>query len=67
MNGVTVTAYRALWAAHASRFDTAYYHEHPTGGVGAELIARYPECFRGRVPSFEDLLVSAIEICLRKR
>lgn len=44
-----------------------FYFEHPTGGVGAELIAEYPSCFRGKVPAFADLLVSGIEICLRKR
>ena len=32
-----------------------------------ELIAEYPFCFRAKVPTFDDLLVSAIEICLRKR
>jgi SAM-dependent methyltransferase len=67
VNGVTVTAYRELWARHASRWDRLFYREHPAGGVGAELIARYPSCFRGKVPAFDDLLVSAIEIGLRRR
>ncbi len=67
VNGVTVTEYRRLWAEHGAAFESVYYREHPTGGVGAELIERYPDCFRGKVPAFDDLLVSAIEICLRKR
>lgn len=67
VNGVSVTAYRRLWAEAGKRFDTLYYHEHPTGGVGAELIAEFPQCFRGKVPDFGDLLVSAVEICLRKK
>ena len=67
VNGVSVTAYRRLWAEQGARFDSLYYHEHPSGGVGAELIAEYPSCFRAKVPTFDDLLVSAIEICLRKR
>lgn len=67
VNGVSVTGYRALWAEQAARFERVYYREHPTGAVGAELIAEYPFCFRTKVPAFDDLLVSAIEICLRKR
>lgn len=67
VNGVSVTAYRRLWADQASRFETLFYHEHPSGAVGAELITEHPSCFRSKVPAFDDLLVSAIEICLRKR
>jgi len=67
VNGVSVTAYRRLWAQQTPRFEQLYYREHPTGSVGAELIARYPFCFRSKVPTFDDLFVSAVEICLRKR
>jgi SAM-dependent methyltransferase len=67
VNGVSVTGYRRLFAKETRRFEPLYYREHPTGGVGAELIAAYPSCFKGRVPAFDDLLVSAIEVCLRKR
>jgi SAM-dependent methyltransferase len=67
VNGVSVTAYRRLWAEQGARFESLYYLEHSSGGVGAELIAEYPFCFRAKVPTFDDLLVSAIEICLRKR
>jgi SAM-dependent methyltransferase len=67
VNGVSVTAYRRLWAEQGARFESLYYDEHTTGGVGTELIAEYPACFRAKVPTFDDLLVSAIDICLRKR
>jgi SAM-dependent methyltransferase len=67
VNGVTVTDYRQLFERQHHRFKRRYYREHPTGGVGAELIAAYPLAFRNRVPSFDDLLVSGIEICLRKK
>ncbi len=67
VNGVTMTEYRRIFADRASRFDRLYYHEHPTGAVGAEFVTRYPACFRARVPAFDELLVSAVEICLRKR
>lgn len=67
VNRLTVTDYRRLWARYADRFETVYYKEHPTGGVGAELINMYPACFKGKVPAFDDLLVSAIKLCWRKR
>jgi 2-polyprenyl-6-hydroxyphenyl methylase/3-demethylubiquinone-9 3-methyltransferase len=67
VNGVTVSTYREIWAEQTTRFDRLFLDEHPTGGVGAELIAEHPSCFRGKVPSFDDLTVAAIEICLRKR
>ncbi len=67
VNGVSVTAYRRLWAQQTTRFEQLYYREHSTGGVGAELITKYPFCFRSKVPAFDDLFVSAVEICLRKR
>jgi SAM-dependent methyltransferase len=67
VNGVTVTEYRQLFDRQRRRFTQQYYREHPTGGVGAELIAEYPLCFRNRVPTFDDLLVSGIEVCLRKK
>ena len=55
--GAVVVGLADVYAAFAGLF----------GGVGAELIAEYPSCFRAKVPTFDDLLVSAIEICLRKR
>ena len=67
VNGVSVTDYRRLFDDQATRFERRYYREHPSGAVGAELIAEFPFCFRSKVPSFDDLLVSAIEVCLRKR
>jgi SAM-dependent methyltransferase len=67
VNGVSVTAYREIWSAQRDRFDRLFYREHPTGGVGAELIAAYPSCFVGKVPDFGDLLVSGIEGCWQKR
>jgi SAM-dependent methyltransferase len=67
VNGVSVTDYRALFAQQATRFEELYYHEHPSGAVGAELITEHPSCFRAKVPTFDDLLVTAIEVCLRKR
>jgi SAM-dependent methyltransferase len=67
VNGVSVTEYRRLWAEQGARFETLFHYEHPSGAVGAELITEYPSCFKSKVPAFDDLLVAAIEICLRKR
>lgn len=67
VNEVTVTEYRRVFTEQSVGFDERYYREHPTGGVGAELIAEHPSCFRGKVPAFDDLLVSAIEVCWQKR
>ena len=67
VNRVSVTAYREIFTAAEPTFERMHYLEHPTGGVGAELIAAYPQCFRSKVPAFDDLLVSSVEICLRKR
>ena len=67
VNGVSVTDYRALWKKYQDKFEAIYYKEHPTGGVGAELIQRFPFCFKGRVPYFEDLFVSGIELVWRKK
>jgi hypothetical protein len=43
------------------------YRESTTGGIGTELVAKYPQQFRSRVPHFDDLLVAHVEIVLRKR
>ncbi len=67
VNGVSVTDYRKLWKKYQTSFEIIYYKEHPTGGVGAELIQKYPHCFKGKVPSCDDLFVSAIELVWRKR
>ena len=66
VNGWTVTQYRALWDHWRGRFNEHFYKEHPTGGVGAELIARYPGAFRKKVKHVEDLFVSAVELCWEK-
>jgi hypothetical protein len=44
-----------------------YDREHSPGGVGAELIISCPFCFRSKVPASDDLCLSAVDICRRKR
>lgn len=66
VNGWTVTDYRKLWGQYKDKFDMLYYKEGPTGGIGAELIARYPSCFKGKTPDFSEFFVSGIELAWRK-
>ncbi len=66
VNGFTVTQYQRIWDRFRPDFEALYYKEHPTGAVGAELIRRFPQCFKGRVEDTDDFFVSAIELCWRK-
>jgi SAM-dependent methyltransferase len=67
VNGWTLERYRALWKSLASEFETISYQEVRTGGVGAELVAKYPQQFRSRIADFDELLVAHVEIVLRRR
>jgi SAM-dependent methyltransferase len=67
VNGWTLRRYRALWKSVAAQFDVVGYVEHTTGGVGTELIAEYPACFREWAGDFDEFLVAGVDIVLRKR
>jgi len=67
VNGFTVTQYRDLFAEYKDKFETCFYKEYPTGGIGAEWIRRHPSCFKGKVADFNDFFVSCIEVVLRKQ
>lgn len=67
VNGWTLQRYRALWKSLASQFTIVSYVEHATGGVGTELIAEYPACFRKWAGDFDEFLVAGVDIVLRKR
>jgi ubiquinone/menaquinone biosynthesis C-methylase UbiE len=67
VNGVSVSQYRRLWEQFRDRFDVVFKKEYPSGGIGAELIERYPECFKGRVEGVDDLFVSAFEMVFQKK
>lgn len=67
VNGWSLKQYRALWRSLESQFAVTTYREYTTGGVGAELVAEYPQCFRGRVDDVDELLVAFVDIVLRKR
>jgi SAM-dependent methyltransferase len=67
VNGWTLKRYRRMWDALSSTFTVVQYREHTTGGVGTELITEYPACFRGRAETFDEFLVSAVEVVLQRR
>jgi SAM-dependent methyltransferase len=67
VNGWTLKRYRALWRSLESQFVVTDYREYTTGGVGVELVNRYPRCFTDRVDDFDELLVAFVDITLRKR
>jgi SAM-dependent methyltransferase len=60
VNGWSLQQYRALWASLENRFRVISQQEHSTGGVGMELVTRFPQCFRG-LP-VDALLVSHVDI-----
>jgi SAM-dependent methyltransferase len=66
VNGWALERYRNLWKSVSSRFSIRSYTEHSTGGVGVELIARYPQHFRGHVADFDEFLITAVDIALQK-
>jgi 2-polyprenyl-6-hydroxyphenyl methylase/3-demethylubiquinone-9 3-methyltransferase len=66
INYWSVAQFRALWRAFADRFDTVLYTER-LETWGLDLVRRYPSCFRSKTDDFDNLVVSAIEIVLRRR
>ena len=67
VNGVSLPEYRRIFAAARRDFDTIFYEEGSGGGVGAELIIRYPRVFRRVSDRIEDFLVSGFVVCLRPK
>jgi SAM-dependent methyltransferase len=66
VNGWALQRYRDLWKSASARFTIRHYIEYSTGGVGVELIARYPQQFREHAADFDEFLISAVDIALQK-
>jgi SAM-dependent methyltransferase len=66
VNGWTLKRYRELWRSLESLFVVTAYRVYTTGGVGLELVNRYPGCFVPRVEDFDELLVAFVDIALQK-
>jgi SAM-dependent methyltransferase len=67
INGVTLNQYRQIFEDAKRDFDTVAYKEHGSGGIGAELIVRYPGVFQRASRQADDFFVSVISICLERR
>ena len=67
VNGWSLRRYRELWHSLPTGLSVTSYREHATGGVGMELVAQHPQCFRSRVDDFDALLVTHMEVVLRKQ
>lgn len=67
INNVPLHEYRRIFSEAKRNFRVAHYQEHPSAGVGAELIFRYPGVFRRVSDSIADFLVSGIAILLERR
>ena len=67
INNIPLREYRRMFKEAERDFRIARYREHPSAGVGAELIFRYPGVFRRVSDSIADFLVSGIAILLERR
>jgi SAM-dependent methyltransferase len=67
INNVPLREYRRMFNEAKRDFKVARYQEHPSAGVGAELIFRYPGVFRRVSDSIADFLVSGIAVLLERR
>jgi len=67
INGMSLSDYRRMFEAAKRDFKTIALEERGTGGVGAELIIRYPDVFRCVSDRIEDFLVSGMTVCLQRK
>ncbi|MCF8056361.1 MAG: class I SAM-dependent methyltransferase [Desulfocapsa sp.] len=65
MNEWRLEQYRQLWSKYAHRMKTVTYYEIDNVDH-LDLIASYPSCFRSKTHSFDDLIVSSIEVLFKK-
>jgi SAM-dependent methyltransferase len=65
MNEWSVSQFRKLWQKYSAQLETVFYYEMYKAEHVA-LITRYPSCFKSKTDSFDELLVSYIEVLFRK-
>jgi hypothetical protein len=66
MNEWPLSRYRRLWEQYAGQLDRMVYYE-TYNADHVNLIKRYPTCFKNKTQTFDDLIVSNIEVLFRKR
>jgi len=65
VNRWLLSDYRLLWKQYEINLQKELYYEfYDTSHL--TLIRRYPECFRGKVREFDDLVVSGIKVLFRR-
>ncbi len=65
VNGWTLEDYRDLWDRYSHRLKKKRYLE-TYNPLHADLITRYPSCFKSKTDFFDNLLVSDLEILFEK-
>jgi SAM-dependent methyltransferase len=66
MNEWPLSRYRRLWAQYAGAMERVVYYE-IYNADHVKLIERYPDCFKNKTNTFDELIVSNIEALFRKR
>jgi SAM-dependent methyltransferase len=66
MNEWPLSRYRRLWEQYAGQLDRMVYYE-TYNADHVNLTKRYPTCFKNKTQTFDDLIVSNIEVLFRKR
>jgi 2-polyprenyl-6-hydroxyphenyl methylase/3-demethylubiquinone-9 3-methyltransferase len=66
VNGWSITDHRELWSTFEDRLDTVELTEF-RDLTGLPLVGAYPSCFRSKTDTFDDLVVSCVNIVFRKR
>jgi SAM-dependent methyltransferase len=66
MNEWPLSRYRRLWEQYAGQLERVVYYE-TYNADHVNLIKRYPTCFKNKTQTFDDLIVSNIEVLFRKR
>lgn len=65
VNGCSLEEFRRLWNRYSYRLKTIGYYEIPDISH-LDLIMKYPSCFKSKTKYFDNLMVSSIEILLKK-
>ncbi len=66
VNGWSLSQFRRLWSEFSDELERLEYREFADcNHLG--LISRYPNCFRGKADSFEEFVVSSIDVLFRRR
>ena len=66
INNLSLQSYRKMFREVNGELRIASYKEYSSGGVGAELIFRYPGAFRRVSDDIDDFLVSSVVILMER-